>query len=301
MKQIVSFIVCVVLFCACSDNKQFDAMGVFESDEVLVSSEVSGMILEFSAKEGDILEAGTIVGHIDSTQLELNIKRLEAQIRSLESQKVNIATQTAPLNAQIATAKSEKGRSERLVASNAATQKSLDDINAELSVLNSELESTTSTYENTNDSLDAEIARTKIEIDILKDNLGKTRIIAPINGTVLEKYAFEGELSSPNKALFKIADVETLRLKAYIIDTDLTKIKLGDEVAVFSDFGDDYKEYKGKISWISSKAEFTPKTIMTKDERKNLVYAIKVDVPNTDGLLKIGSYGEVRFSFNKDK
>ncbi len=146
-----------------------------------------------------------------------------------------------------------------------------------------------------NEALDADIAKTQIQIQIIEDNIKKAHITSPIFGQVLEKYAFAGELSSPAKALFKIANTDTLRLKAYIIDTDLTRIQLGDKIKVYSDFGDDYKEYEGVVSFISSQAEFTPETIMSKDERKNLVYAVKIDVKN-DGFLKIGSYGEIKLT-----
>ncbi len=289
-------LVLMVALSACRDSNEFDAMGVFESDEILVSSEISGKIVLFQIREGDSLKKDEVVGEIDSTQIELNLHKLQEQIAQLTSKKIDIDTQLSPLREQIKTAEREKARVERLVKSNASTQKSLDDAVSQLDLLRKQLDSNLSSMQLSNQAIDAEIERTKIDIQIYEDNLKKSKIISPIDGVVLEKYAFEGELSSPNKALFKIANVQTLRLKAYIIDTDLTKIKLGDEVSVFSDFGKEYKEYKGKISWISDKAEFTPKTIMSKVDRNNLFNAIKIDVPNTDGLLKIGSYGEVKLN-----
>lgn len=242
------FIVATLLgLSACDNQHKFDAMGIFESDEILISSEISGKILDFDIKEGDIVKKGDVLGRIDSSQLELKRQKLEVEIQ----------------NATI-----EQQRIERLYKANAGTKQNLDNANFRLESL-------------------------RKERDILDDQIKRAEIIAPINGTILEKYAFSGELSSPNKPLFKIADMGNLRLKAYLIDTDLNRIKLNDKVSVFSDYGEEYKEYEGVISWISSEAEFTPKTIMSKDERKNLVYAVKINVQN-DGYLKLGSYGEIK-------
>ena len=223
-------------FIACGDSKKFDAMGIFESDEILISSEISGKILDSNVKEGDKLTNGELLGHIDSLQLELKEKKIQLELQ----------------NALI-----EQKRFEKLYQANAGTKQNLD--NANLKV---------------------------------QDQIERAQIRSPIDGVVLEKYAFSGELSTPNKILLRVADTQTLRLKAYVNSVDLSRLKLGDEVRVFSDFGKEYKEYKGIITWIASEAEFTPKTIMTKDERENLVYAVKVDVQN-DGYLKIGSYGEI--------
>ncbi|WP_185900167.1 HlyD family secretion protein [Campylobacter sp. MIT 99-7217] len=211
----------------------------------------------------------------------------------MQAQKSDIQTQIAPLKERLSTAKRELERAQRLFSSGASTKKALDDANSNFNLVSKEIDSKLSSMNLSNESLDNEIANSQIQAQIIEDKIQKATIISPISGTVLEKYAFKGELSSPNKALFKIANLDTLRLKAYVIDTDLTRLKLGDEVAVYVDFGEDYKEYKGRISWISSKAEFTPKTIMVKDERKNLVYGVKIDVKN-DGFLKIGSYGEIK-------
>ena len=235
MKLII--MICMGLcFIACGDSKKFDAMGIFESDEILISSEISGKILDFNVKEGDKLTNGELLGHIDSLQLELKEKKIQLELQ----------------NALI-----EQKRFEKLYQANAGTKQNLD--NANLKV---------------------------------QDQIERAQIRSPIDGVVLEKYAFSGELSTPNKILLRVADTQTLRLKAYVNSVDLSRLKLGDEVRVFSDFGKEYKEYKGIITWIASEAEFTPKTIMTKDERENLVYAVKVDVQN-DGYLKIGSYGEI--------
>lgn len=292
--SIGAFIILAIASCG-DKNKNFDAMGVFESDEILVSSEIGGKIVKLDLREGDRLEKGVPVGQIDITQLQLSKDQLLKQVASALSKKVDIDKQTAPTLQQIKTAEIEKARTTRLLKADAATQKNLDDINAELSLYKRQLEALLSSYSLTNKSIDNEIDGMNFQIGVIDDNIKKATISSPINGTVLEKYAYAGEISASGKPLFKIADVDTLRLKAYIIEPQLTKVKLGDSVKVLVDFGDKMNEYPGVVTWISDTAEFTPKTIMTKDERKNLVYAIKIDVKN-DGYLKIGSYGEVKFT-----
>ena len=241
-----------VLFSACGNNNDFDAMGIFEADEVLVSAELSGKIIEFSAIEGSELALGQSSVRIDSTQMQLNEAKLSLQLQN---------------------AKSESTRLERLYQANAGTKKSYDDAHLQEQILQKELE-------------------------IVRDSLAKSDIKAPISGIVLEKYAKLGELALPNKPLYKIANIDSLRLKAYFTNADMSKIALGQKVAVFVDFGKGFSEYEGKIIWISPKAEFTPKTIMTKDERENVVYAVKIEVQNKsqngEKLIKIGSYGQVK-------
>lgn len=293
--SILSFLAFFIL--GCEKQNQSDAMGIFQSDEVLVSSEIAGKITFFDIKEGDFLQKESLVAKIDTTQLELQIQSLNAQIASLNSQKIDIQSQLAPLQEEIKTAKQELERYTRLVSANATTRKNLDDANAKLLLLQKQLDSNTQTMTQNNENIDKQIVKLQIDIQIIQDKIQRASILAPINGIVLEKYAFVGELSSSAKPLFKLADLSTLRLKAYLIDTDITKLKIGDKVEVISDWGEDERVYEGVVSWISSSAEFSPKTIMTKDERKNLVYAIKVDVKN-DGYLKIGSYAEVRLLQN---
>lgn len=283
------------MLAACSSQNEFDAMGIFESDEIIVSSEISGKIIDLNLSEGEKLEQNALVGLIDTTQLELSLKALSEQIKALKAKKSDIEVQIAPLKEQLDTATRELERAKRLYQSEASTKKSLDDANSAFLLISKEINSKLSTMNLNNEALDADIARTQIQMAITQDNIQKAHIRSPILGQVLEKYAYAGELSSPAKPLFKIADTETLRLKAYIIDTDLTRAKLGDKIKVYSDFGEGYKEYEGVLSFISAQAEFTPKTIMSKDERKNLVYAVKIDVKN-DGFLKIGSYGEIKLA-----
>lgn len=281
-----------IFLAACGDNKQFIAMGIFESDEVLVSSEISGKIIEFYVREGDEVSKDELLAKIDTTELELQLRQLENQIEVLEAKKIDMPTQLAPIKEKISIATREQNRMQRLFKDDATTQKRLDDANSELSLLNKELASQESSMQLNNLALEYEIHKTQAQIDTITYKISQALIKSPIDGTILGKYAFSGEISFSNKPLLKVANTKVLRLKAYLIDTDITNLKLGDTLKIKSDFGDSSKEYNGTVTWISSKAEFTPKTIMTKDERENFVYAIKVDVQN-DGFLKIGSYGEI--------
>lgn len=241
-----------IIFLGCEKQNNFDGMGMFESDEILISAESSGKIIEFDLQEGDTIRKEETIAKLDSKQLELQRDKLHTQIKN---------------------AKREKERLERLIKDNADTEKNLDNAIFAYEVLLKDLA-------------------------LLEEEISRKTITSPIDGVILEKYAYRGELATPNKPLCKIANTNILRLKAYLIQEDITRLKLGDEVKVFVDFDNTHKEYKGKVSFIADKAEFTPKTIMTKDERENLVYAIKVDVYN-DGFLKIGAYGEVQIQSPK--
>jgi len=272
-----------------------DASGTFEATEVIVSAEGTGKILSFNIEEGQVLTANEAVGTIDSTQLYLRTQQLIASQKALQSRRPNVQKQIAALEQQIATAKTERTRIENLVKANAANQKQLDDMNAQIAVLGKQSIALKSTLETTNEGISGDSEALRIQIEQIKDQLNKSKITSPINGTVLVKYAEMGEIAAPGKALFKIADTDNMILRAYITGDQLTQLKIGQKVKVLADSGkDDMKEYSGVLSWVSSKAEFTPKTIQTRDERANLVYAIKVNVKN-DGYLKIGMYGNVQF------
>ena len=279
---------------ACGNsNNNYDASGIFEATEVIVSSQTIGQLLEFTIAEGQNVAAGKQVGYVDTTQLYLKKVQLSAAIKSLESRHYNISKQIASLEQQIATQKKEQQRFENLVLLNAATQKQLDDINAQIAILEKQLSAQTETLENNNRSLANERAGLQAQIAQIEDQIHKSIISSPIDGTVLSKYAEEGELATQGRVLFKVADITNMNLRVYITADLLTSIKIGDEVKVFADQGkSDRKEYLGKISWISDKAEFTPKTIQTRDERANLVYAVKIAVTN-DGYIKKGMYGEI--------
>lgn len=281
---------------ACGDEeKDFDATGIFESTEVVVSSEANGKIMALQIEEGDQLVVGQQVGFVDSVLLFLKKRQLEAQVRSIGSRRMDIAKQVAATREQIAKAELERTRSLNLLKQHAGTQKQLDDIESQLSVLKKQLAAQLSTLNLGNQGVTEETDAAEIQIRQIEDQLAKCRIISPISGTVLTKYAEQGEVTAQGKPLFKMADMQHVFLRAYVSGDQLSTVKLGQPVKVYADYGaEERKEYSGRITWISGQAEFTPKTIQTRDERANLVYAVKIAVEN-DGLLKLGMYGEVKF------
>jgi len=293
--SIALFLITTLFFSCSNGNGDFDATGTFESEEVIVSSESMGKLLEFDVEEGMVLKQDQVVGLVDTTQLHLKKKQLESTIKSVLSRQPDIPTQLATIQEQIATAESEKTRIENLVKSDAATTKQLDDINSQLDVLNKQYDATKSSLTITKQGIRSETLPLIAQVEQIQDQINKSIIKNPIDGTVLTRYAKQDEITSNGKALYKIADLSEMILRAYINGDQLGQVKLDQMVRVFVDKGDGaQKELEGEIYWVSSKAEFTPKTIQTKDERANLVYAIKVRVKN-DGYLKIGMYGEVKF------
>ena len=295
----------------CNFNTQTsDASGTFEVDEVIVSSEVPGKIITLNIEEGSVLKKDSIVGTIDSIPLKLQKAQVEATIGSLQQKTMDVKPQVKLLQDQIVVQKAqldnalfEKARTERLIKADAATTKQLDDLNTQIDVLKKQIavneqqikvqETTTGTQ---NSTVLSEYKPLRKSVAQIEDQLKRTNITNPINGTVLTKYAMAGEVTSVGKALYKIEDLSIITLRAYITGTQLAQVKLNQEVKVLVDSSDSkYRTYSGIITWISDKAEFTPKTIQTKDERANLVYAIKIHVKN-DGYLKIGMYGEVKFN-----
>lgn len=273
----------------------YDATGTFETTEVLVSSEVSGKLLYLNVEEGTVLKAGQQVGVVDTVQLYLKKKQLEASAKSVEGQLPDILKQVAALKKEIATAEREKRRVENLLKAGAANQKQLDDAEAHLEVLQKQLIAQGSTLLNSRESLTWQSSSVGIQVAQVEDQLIKCHITSPIDGTVLAKYAEAGELAVAGKPLFKVADMYGMYIRAYVTSEQLAQVKLGQKVTVYADYGNEArKEYPGVVTWISDRSEFTPKTILTKDERANLVYAVKIAVKN-DGYLKIGMYGGVRF------
>lgn len=284
------------LLCACGKGSGFDATGTFEATEVIVSAEVSGRIMQYAVDEGTALKAGQQVGYIDTTQLYLQKMQLTANARSVRSRAQDVSKQIASTREEIAKAQFEKRRNEKLLASNASTQKQIDDLDSQIAVLEKKLAAQVSTLQNSNTSITEESSALEIQVAAIEDMIRKSILSSPIDGTVLANYAQAGELAAPGKALFKVADTDNMYLRAYITSSQLADVKIGQQVKVFSDYGDDIrKEYPGTVKWIADKAEFTPKTIQTKDERADLVYAVKIAVPN-DGYIKIGMYGEVKLS-----
>jgi len=285
----------IVLSCNQNDS-QFDATGNFEADEIIISAEASGKILRLDINEGTELKEKAVIGLIDTTQLFLRKKQLEYSIRAINAKQPNATVQLAGITEQIETAQREKKRIENLLKDDAATQKQLDDMNAQLDLLKRQYAATQSTLTITKQSLQSETLPMKAQLEQLEDQIRKSQITNPINGTVLTLYTKKNEVVNPGKALYKIADLSTIILRAYISGSQLSQIKLGQAVEVFVDSANgEYKKYSGTIAWVSDKAEFTPKTIQTKEERANLVYAVKINVKN-DGYLKLGMYGEVKFN-----
>lgn len=278
----------------CRNGNDYDASGTFEATEVVVSSEATGKLLQFDVTEGQLLKAGEQVGFADTVQLWLKKRQLQTNVKAVNSRYMDITKQIAATKQQIATQQRERQRYESLLKDNAANQKQLDDINAQIALLEKELSAQLSTLERNNAGVTEESSAADIQVAQLDDQLRKSYISSPIGGTVLAKYMERGELAVPGKALFKVADVENMFLRAYVTSDQLSQMKIGQEVQVFADYGgNNRKEYPGRITWISDKSEFTPKNIQTKDERANLVYAVKVAVKN-DGFLKIGMYGEMK-------
>lgn len=276
-------------------NIKPDASGTFETTEVIVSAEGSGRILDFSVEEGMLLTQGQEVGYIDSTQLYLKKLQLKANQKALLSRRPDMEKQVATLEQQLTTARTEKKRIENLVKDNAVATKQLDDVNAQIALLEKQIIATKSTLSTTINGITGDNDALNIQLDQLENQLTKCRITVPITGTVLSRYAEKGELAVTGKALFKLGDTNQMILRAYVTNDQLSTIKLGQKVQVFADYGKGNKEYEGMITWISNKAEFTPKTIQTRDERANLVYALKISVKN-DGYIKIGMYGDVKFN-----
>ena len=292
MKRIV-YIAAVVLAASCGTEAEFDAQGTFEATEVVVSSEATGRILNFEVEEGMAVEANQMVGAIDSVQLHLQRKQLVAQQSALLGSRPDVKKQVAALREQIAKQNEELRRVENMLKDGAATKKQKDDIEAQIKILESQLDATLSTLDKNTSTINNNSAALEAQIAALDDRISKCRIISPIGGTVLVKYAEAGELASVGKPLMKIADLDNISLRAYFTSDQLAKVNLGDEVTVVADFGGEERyDYTGRVAWISSESEFTPKTIQTKDSRANLVYAVKIAVEN-DGRLKIGLAGEV--------
>ena len=296
-----------MLLNACEQKDKYDASGNFEADEVIVSAQQNGVLTSYSAKEGAQLKAGDKVGQIDVRTTELQKEQVQASVEALSQKTVNPNDQTELVRrqlevqeAQLSQQLRERNRTQNLVKADAATQKQLDDINAAVDQLKKQIavtqqQLTLNTYNTSiqNRSILSEKAPLEKSIAQYQEQINKGEVVNPINGTVLVSYALQGELQVIGKPIYKIANTDTLDLRAYITGTQLPQIKVGQQVKVKIDQGkEDFKEYTGTIIWISGKSEFSPKTIQTKDERANLVYAIKVRVKN-DGYLKIGMYGEV--------
>ena len=287
------YVALAFLAVSCGKETAFDAQGTFEATEVVVSSEASGRIMRLDAEEGTQVNANTVVGEIDSLQLDLQRKQLIAQRNALLGSRPDVQKQVATIKEQIAKQKAELVRFANMLKDGATTQKQYDDMEAHLRVLESQLDATLSTLTKNTVTINNNSAALEAQILALEDRIAKCRVVSPVSGTVLVKYAEVGELATMGKPLFKVADLNKIYLRAYFTSEQLSKVNLGDNVKVIADFGAEERfEYEGTITWIASESEFTPKTIQTKDSRANLVYAVKIAVKN-DGRLKIGLAGEV--------
>ncbi len=309
MKRIL-IVISIVCLAACKSNDTaFDAEGTFEADEVIVSSEIGGKLIEFAVKEGDTLHAGQAIAKIDALNITLQKEQADASITALSQKTMDVVPQVKLLqdqlqvqDVQLKNLQHEKTRIENLLKQDAATGKQLDDMNYQIDVAQKQMKVTQqqivvqqNNVSTQNRSILSETTPMQKKAAQLQDQVQKATVINPTTGTVLTTYALQGEVTAAGKALYKIADLSTVYLRAYVNGIQLPQIKIGEQVKVFIDNGkNNYRTYAGTISWISDKAEFTPKTIQTKEERANLVYAIKVKVAN-DGLLKIGMFGEVKF------
>ena len=292
MKTLITLITTIFVLSSCSSkNGKSDAYGNFETIEVLVSSEIQGKLLQFSVEEGRLFKAGETVGLIDTVQLALKRDQLIAQRNASATRIGNILSQIAVQDEQKGTLLVDKARTEKLMKDKAVPARQLDDINGKIKVIDSQIES----IKTQNSAVVNEVEAFDKQIAQMKDQINRCKIVNPINGTVLDKYIEPSELALPGKTLYKIADMDQMILRVYVSGSQLPSVKIGQKVTVLIDQEKgDNKTYEGIVSWVSPEAEFTPKIIQTKEERVNLVYAVKVTVKN-DGNLKIGMPGEVKF------
>lgn len=287
-------VVSISLATGCGSNqKTSDAYGNFESTEVTVSSEVAGRLVRLDVTEGQRLQAGSVIGLVDTTQFALRRDELRARRAAVRARFPSVVAQEDVLKTQRNVAARELERFENLVSQGAATAKTLDDLRGQLEVLDSQIANARAA----NPPIMAELSVMDAQLASLEDQIGRARLVNPVNGVVLTTFASESELTSPGRPLYRIAALDTLELRAYVSGAQLPRVILGQEVTVIVDYDESSNQtLRGTISWISSQAEFTPKFIQTKEERVSLVYAVKVRVPNPDGVLKLGMPGEIRFA-----
>ena len=278
----------MALFSCGNDSGKADGYGNFEATEITISAENNGKLMQFDVNEGNKLEKEQFIGYIDTIPLALKREQLVVSKAVISSKSKGVLSQINVLNAKLKTANTNKTRAENLIKDNAGTQKQLDDVSGEINVIKNQIRS----VEIQNAPVVNELKSIDVQLKQIDDQIHKSKIINPVNGTVLTKYAEPNEITAFGKPLYKIADLNTLQLRVYVSETQLATIKIGQEVIVKIDDADAMKSYKGSISWMASEAEFTPKIIQTKEERVALVYAVKIDVKN-DGSLKIGMPAEM--------
>ena len=288
MKKTAILLTAIILISCNKNSEKADAYGNFEATEITVSSESNGKIEFLNVEEGEQLKKGSLVGLIDTLQLHYNREQLKASIETVQSKSTSVLSQINVLNEQLKTAKIEQTRIQNMYAENAATKRQIDEIDGKVKVIEKQI----SSVQSQNAPILNEIKSIKVQIEKLDDQIKKSKITNPVDGTVLTKYAEPSEITAFGKPLYKIANLNEMELRVYVTETQLVQIKIGQKVTVAIDADNDTKKYEGNITWISAQAEFTPKVIQTKEERANLVYAVKVAVKN-DGSLKIGMPAEV--------
>ena len=288
MKKIAILLTAIILISCNKNSEKADAYGNFEATEITVSSESNGKIEFLNVEEGEQLKKGSLVGLIDTLQLHYNREQLKASIETVQSKSASVLSQINVLNEQLKTAKIEQTRIQNMYAENAATKRQIDEIDGKVKVIEKQI----SSVQTQNAPILNEIKSIKVQIEKLDDQIKKSKISNPVDGTVLTKYAEPSEITAFGKPLYKIANLNEMELRVYVTETQLAQIKIGQKVTVAIDADNDTKKYEGNITWISAQAEFTPKVIQTKEERANLVYAVKVAVKN-EGSLKIGMPAEV--------
>ena len=293
MKKAIYLFIAAIACGACAEKAEYDACGTFEADEILVSSQGTGQLMWFDVCEGARVEPGAVLGVVDTMQLHWQRVQLTAQAEAIRSARPDIKSQLSAIESQITTLRTEKARVEKLVAKNAVPTKQLDDINAQLEVLERQRTAQQMALTSNTSATDYNAEAIAAQIALVNDRIAKCLITSPAKGTVLAKYKSAGELVGAGTPLFKVANLDDMYLRAYFTSDQLASINLGDEVQVTADFGGDQQYiYKGTVAWISAGSEFTPKAIQTRNTRANLVYAVKIAVKN-DGRLKVGMYGEV--------
>jgi len=290
MKKLLILISVAVFgsFISCGKDEKADGYGNFEATEITVSAEANGKIEFLDLEEGVILEKNQNVGLIDTMQLYLNKEHAMASLKTIGSRSGNVLSQIAVLNEELKTARSEKDRVQKMFSENAATQRQVDQAVGKVNVINQQINSVGTQ----NKPIVNEAKSAEVQIKIIEDQIQKSKIINPVQGTVLSKYAEPGEITAFGKPLYKIADISEMTLRVYIGEPQLPLVRVGQKVTVKIDLEEGMKDYEGIVSWISSSAEFTPKIIQTKEERVNLVYAVKIIVQN-DSSLKIGMPAEM--------
>ena len=292
MKKYLILLFGLSLLTACNKSDyEYDATGIFEATEVMISAKGQGEIVSLVCEEGDEVSAGTALGIIDTTMLSLQKKALLANQSATVTRRLNVSSQVASLNQQKANMMLEKERFGKLLQKGAATQKQVDELSYQISVIDKQIAALTEQVSSSNKSFGEQGSALESQVLIIKKQIDDCVIKSPISGTILNKYVEQGEFTAPGKPLLKVADIQNMILRAYITADQYNQIKIGQKVSVSVDGQE--TPYEGAVTWISSKAEFTPKTIQTKDERQNLVYAIKIGVKN-DGVIKIGMYGDVK-------